>query len=1066
MKKVIRMFLNNPVLANLIMVFILISGIIAYSSIVREIFPSMEFNSINISVAYPGADPSETEEGVCRKIEEALENVDGVKKITANAREGSGSVLVELYDNVDSQRAKDEIETEINAISTFPTDAERPIVKIVKRRSDVLDIVVWGDLPERQLKEITRSLERDVKKVEGISQTYVQGIRNYEISVEISEEQLKRYGLNFSQIREVIRENAINVSAGNIRSNNGDFRIRGVGRKYQAKEYRSIPVINNNDGTYITLGQIADVYDSFNINSRFYSTFNGKPAATVVVQKTENEDSINISAKVHEFVKKQRAKLPPNVKLTISDDNSVAVRSRLDLLLRNGKFGLLLVFLSLWLFLNTRLSFWVTMGIPISVAGAIFVMNMCGQSLNMLSMFGLIMVLGLIVDDAIVVGEAIYKRRENGEMALDAAVNGTSEVFMSVIAAVLTTIIAYIPLYFIDGVIGRFIRQIPTPVIAALGFSLIESLFILPVHLRHIPDLNKKNRLESFLLKNNENALYRGLYLITQSKKMYAKGLSWFIEYIYAPFLSLLLHWRYVTLAFSLSILFIVGGMIAGRHIKFKFMPDGDGDSIRAKVELAPGVVLKKTALIAKVYMNAWDKTVEEYAKEGKNIQKNYKAFIGGGNQNQFQITLELVPSEERNVYYKEIIDVWKKYIGNVPGVVATDFKVRHGGGPGGDPIDVEISAEDYEVVKRAAVALETKLKTIEGVYDAQIDWRAGKREFNLKIKPTAYKYGLTLSKIASYVRSGFYGSKAFSVQSGRDDIDIMVRFPEGKGRNSIKYFEDLRIKTPTGERVPLRSVVEISLVDGPSVIRRVDRQRAVSVTAAINDAVAAEDVIVASLVADFLPKLQTQYQVNIKMRGQQEERTNSMLSIFKWSPVALLGIYFIIAAIFKSYIQPVVVMITIPFGLIGGIVGHIIMGIDISMMSVFAMIALAGIVVNDAIVFIEAYNSRLGEGDNIYEALIYAGKRRFRAILLTTVTTFFGLMPMIFEKSRQAAFLIPMAITIAFGVLFATLLTLLLIPCLVLIVNDVKRFFYRIWHLKNIEREALEPRSSEFRHK
>ena len=1060
MKKIIEVFLKNPVAANLIMVIILICGFIASTSIIREIFPSIDFNMIRVSVAYPGADPAETEEAICRKIEEALEDVDGIKKIYANAYEGSGNVTVELNDNYDVQKAKDEIETEINAISTFPGDAERPIVKIVKRRSDVLDLVVWGDLPERQLKEITRTLERDLKTLEGVTQTYVQGTRNYEISVEVSEEQLKRYGLNFCQIRDIIKANAINVSAGNIRSNYGDFRIRGVGRKYQAKEYRKIPIINNNDGTYITLGQIAKVYDSFDIDSRFYSTFNGKPAATVVVQKTEDEDSIKISQVVHDFVKTKSKELPNNVHLTISDDNSVTVRSRLDLLVRNGKFGLMLVFLSLWIFLNTRLSFWVTMGIPISVAGAIFIMNAFGQSLNMISMFGLIMVLGLIVDDAIVVGESIYTRREQGELPLQAAVNGTSEVFYSVVAAVFTTIIAYIPLYFIDGVIGRFIRQIPTPVIAALGFSLIESLFILPVHLRHIPSLAKKNRVEEFLLNRSQNLFFKFLYYVSQSKKFFAKFLTIFIEYIYGPLLELLLHWRYVTLAFSLSILFIIAGLVAGRHIKFQFMPDSDGDSIKATVELSSGAVLNKTNLIAKIYRRAWEETVAEYAAQGKEIERSYKAFIGGGNQNIFKIFLELVPSEERNVYYKEIIDVWKKYIGRVPGVVATTIRVRHGGKPGGEPIDVEISSEDYEVVKRAANALEAKLKTIEGVYDAQIDWRTGKREFDLKIKPAAYKYGLTLAEIATYVRSGFYGSKAFSIQRGRDDIDIMVRFPEGHGRNSIKYFKDLRIKTPTGERVPLTSVVDITLIDGPSVINRVDRQRAVSVTGSINDSVASEDVIIASLRDNYLPKLANEYNVTVKMRGQEEERRNSMLSIFKWFPVALLGIYFIIAIIFKSYVQPVVVMITIPFGLIGGVMGHIIMGIDISMMSIFAMIALAGIVVNDAIVFVEAYNSRLEKGDTIYEALIYAGKRRFRAILLTTVTTFFGLFPMIYEKSRQAAFLKPMAITIAFGVLFATLLTLVLIPCLILIVNDIKRFLHRIWFWENVEREALEARS------
>lgn len=1056
-KNIIKVLLGNPVLANILMLLIFVSGAIGAVMMVREIFPRFSLDIITVTVSYPGADPEEIEEGICLKLEEALEGIEDVKEITTTASENVGSAMIECEENADVYRVKDEVKTLVDAITTFPEDAEKPIVQEVKFRGDVCALILSGDLPERQLKEIARKLENELLQIKGISQTSIGGARKYEISIEVSEENLRKYGLTFAQISEAVKRNGMNLPAGSIKTNTEDFRIRMIGRRYKAKNYENIPIIKRKDGTIITLGQIARIHDTFDEESDLSAIFNGEPAVEIGIYKTEEEDSIYITKQIDKFIAQKSRELPANVHLTKFRDRSRMVIDRLRILMKNGRFGLFLVFLALWIFLDIRLSFWVAMGIPISLAGAMAIMASFGGSINMLSMFGMIMVLGIIVDDAIVVGESIYSKRTGGDGPRDAAVNGTAEVALPVIAAVLTTIVAFIPLFFIKGVMGKFIRQIPIPVVAALGVSLVEGLFILPVHLRHLPVPGEMPKIKCFRL-----ASYLRSYI--------TRWLNFFINNIYGPFMDSILTWRYAALSIAIAVLMTVIGIIQGGIIKFVFLPQADDDFIRAKIEFPAGSPIKDTRLAAQKLLAGWKKVEKQFQQkipEGKKLTVGVYALIGGsirfdeakGNSNQMEVAIELLPSEERNIYYLDLLDAWQKEVGNIPGTIATKFETFRKG-PGGNPIEIQLMGENHDELLDAANKLAEKLKTMEGTFDVQTDYRPGKREFIVSIKPEAYKNGLTLNDIAQHVQGGFYGNEALRIQRGRDDIKVKVRYPEKSGRNSIEYFEKLRIKTPDGNMIPFLSVADIKMAEGQSTITRKNRKKIISVSCDVNDKQANAQEILEHIQSDFMPQLTKKYDVSYSLKGQSEETSDSLGSLFIGFPLALFGIYFIIASMFRSYIQPLVIMTTIPFGLIGGVIGHMLFGLSLTIMSLFGMVALAGIVVNDAIVLIEGINIRLAAGMPLFEALREGGKRRFRAIMLTTITTFVGLMPLILEKSMQAQFLIPMAISIAFGVLFATLLTLVLIPCLMAILNDIRRTYYLVWHFRLPSRDEVEPRA------
>ncbi len=1060
MKNFLYSILHNPVFANLLMFIIIAGGIIGGHTMIRETFPPFSMDQIQVSVVYPGADPSEVEEGICLKLEEALEGIEGVKKVTTQAVEGVGTALVECEDQADTDYIRNEVDTLVSGITNFPKDIENPVVRELKHRSDVMSVVVWGQLPEAQLKEFAREFEDEIKNLPGVSQTNLSGTRDYEISIEVSEERLRQYGLNFTDISDAVTKNGFNMPAGTIRTKGEEIRIRVLGRKYRAKNYRNIPIITRSDGTTIYLGDIAEIKDSFDEDAVVYSLFNGQPAVSINLFKTESEDALSITNEVNKLIKEKLATMPKSVHISKVFVVSRLILDRLNLLLNNGKIGLVLVFLVLWLFLDLRLSFWVTMGIPISLAGAMMIMALIGGSINMLSLFGLIMVLGLIVDDAIVVGESIYSHRKVGDAPETAAVKGTSDVAFPVIAAVTTTIVAFMPLFWIPGMIGKFIRQIPIPVIASLSISMLECLIILPVHLRHLPPTDHK------VMRFNP---------MGQIRKRVSAGLDYVIHCVYGPFIDRILPWRYAVLCIAISILAIVGGMKYSGFIKFIFFPKTDSDFVRATIEMAPGTPIEQTRKTAVRVMAAWkevEKKFEPQLPPGTHLTSSIYSLIGSSIDwrvqnnapNKFEVTVDLLPSQIRNISAQTLVDYWHKKAGDIPGAVATTFNT-FAGGPGGLPIEIELHGNNHEELLAAADELLNHLKLYKGVYDQQLDWRPGKREFIVKIKPEAYHHGFTLDDLAKHVHGGFYGRESLRIQRGRDDIRVKIRYPEKFGRDSIEYFKRLRVKTKEGKQIPFTALAEFKMQEGPSIINRNHRKRVIKVSADVNQNVGNADDIMRKVKANFLPELRKRYNndISYSLEGQQKEMIDSMKSLVISFPLALFGIYLIIATIFRSYVQPAVIMTTIPFGLVGGLIGHWLFGKPVSIMSMFGMVALAGIVVNDAIVLIEGVNSRLESGMPLYEALREGGKRRFRAIMLTTFTTFAGLMPLILEKSFQAQFLIPMALSIAFGVLFATLVTLLLLPCLLAILNDFRRYAFALWFGYMPTEEEVEPRAVSF---
>ena len=1071
-KTLLTVILRNPVFANVLMILILLCGFVGARIMVREIFPRFSFDLVAVAVPYPGADPDEVEEGICLKLEGALEGIDGVRRVTTTANEGTGSALVECDDNADVHEVRNDVKNAVDAIITFPRDAEKPIVREVKARSDVLAVALWGDLPESQLRELARGIREELLGLDEVSQVSISGIRDYEISVQVSEESLRRYGLTFAAVSRAVSRGSLNLPAGSIRTEGEEIRLRAFGRRYVAADYGDIAVLTRADGTVVRLGQIAAIRDSFSEDSRVRALFNGERAVSIDVLKTDDEDSIRIAAAVETFLARKSAELPDTVHLTKWRDNSRLVQDRLSMLLRNGRIGLLLVFLSLWLFLDLRLSFWVAMGIPISVGGGLALMAATGESLNMLSLFGLIMVLGLIVDDAIVVGEAVYVHRRQGEEAAAAAVAGTAEVAWPVVAAVVTTVVAFVPLFFVSGIMGKFIRHIPLPVVAALSVSLVEALLILPVHLRHLPDMRTGRKRPWWLA-------------MSVVRRCFSGGLEWTVEHVYGPAMDRVLRWRYVAVAVSIAVLAVTFGLIQGGIVKYVLFPETDTDFLRATIELPTGTPLAETRAVADQLQAAW-RRVEAAVEvpEGKSLTKAVYALLGatigrGGEQagdHLLQIYVELLATEERQIHYRKLARRWRDEAGPIANALATEFAAPEHG-PGGKALEIQMLSADQDELLAASRQLAGKLESLDGVYDVQLDHRPGKRELRVSLRPEASPLGLTLADVAQQLRQGFYGDEALRLQRGRDDVKVKVRYPLEGGRDTLGEFERVRIRTGAGAEVPLGTVARIEMAEGFTTIRRQDRKRVVTVSADVDRSRANAQEITVDLERRYLPGLTSRYSgLSYSTEGQAQRSRESLASLQIGFPLAMFGIYLILATIFRSYVQPLVIMISIPFGLIGAVYGHLIVGavksfewgmswgdvarsgMPLTMLSLFGMVALAGIVVNDAIVLVEAVNVRLSEGMPLFVALREGGKRRFRAIFLTTLTTFAGLTPIILEKSMQAQFLVPMAISIAFGVLFATLLTLLVIPCLLGVVNDVRRLLWLARYQRWPEREEVEP--------
>ena len=1051
MKALLAAFARNTVFANIALILIFMAGGLGIKNMTRETFPEFSIDMIAVSVPYPGADPEEVEEGINRKIEEVIEGIEGIQQFTTRSSEGFASINIEIQENFDVNEVLDLVRNKIEAIATFPEDAEKPTITAITLKEAVVVLYLSGTMSERGLKEWAHRLEDQIQLLPEISHANVSGIRDYEISAAVSEARLRQYGITFEQVTAAIRRSNLNLPGGTVRTKGEEIRVRTIGRRYTGEEFAKIVVLAGPHGEIITLDQIAVIKDGF-IQDSVVTIVNGQPAVLLEVLKTSKQDALVISNAVHKFVKSKQSQLPPGAQIGILYETSGMLRARINLLVNNGMIGFILVLILLWLFLDLRLSLWAGMGIPISLCGGLAILWSIGGTINMVSLFGFIMVLGIVVDDAIVVGEAIFHHRREGASALEAAIKGVTEVGMPVIAAVTTTIVTFLPLAFIGGVMGKFIAILPKVVIACLGISLVECLFLLPAHLSHLPGPEAKQN------KSANNFIIR-------LRQLPAHALTKFINHWYVPFLKISLQWRYLSFCTAICILLLTLGLMQGGIIKFEVFPEIDGYVITSNVRFPNGTPLDTTRrALERLDAALMQVAAQTTTRSGDDLVNNRLVLAGRSLGEMAEIgshvggmIVTLLESEKRGFHSKDLMVAWEKATGKIPGVESLTFEGMKAGPPGA-PIEIWIQGTRMKTILAAQDDLLEQLKCFDGVYQIRSDFSPGKNELRLNLKPAAHSLGLSLSDVARQVRAGYYGAEAVRLQRGRDDIRVKVRYT-AKERTRISDLERIRIRTLDGREIPLRSVASIEYAPGYATITRTNGMRRVTVSAAVDTTRTNANEIMTELKQGYFKELMHKYpHIYISMQGEKKKMRESFDSLQIGFPLAIIGIFIIVATMFRSYIQPFVIMFTIPFGIIGAVAGHLIFGYNLSMMSIFGIVALTGVVLNDAIVLIERVNGNLSQQMHFFEALLNAGQRRFRAIFLTTISTVGGLSPLIMEKDMQARFLIPMALSIAVGVLFATLLTLVLIPSLLVILNDCRRVLHWLCYGVFPTREAVEP--------
>ncbi|MEA2061924.1 MAG: efflux RND transporter permease subunit [Thermodesulfobacteriota bacterium] len=1040
MKALGKWSVENRVSVNLVMVFLIVAGLYTILDMRREMFPQFAVDMINIQIVYPGASPGDVEEGICIKVEEQLKGLEDVSRITSSSHEGYGFITVEFDSGIDLQEKRDEITTEIEQIDTFPDEAEEPVIKEIKNQNPAITVAVFGDVTEAVLRKTAEKIRDDLVDTGPISIAELVGVRDYEISVNVSEEALQKYNLSFDQVAVAVKSGSMDLPGGNIKTRGQEFIVRAKGQLYVGEEFEKLPVITQEDGTIVRLEDVAEVVDGFE-DTDIKARFNGYPAALVQVNRTSTQDTITITDTVKHYIEENRSAQPQGVSLACWYDLSEMVQDRIDLLVKNGAQGFFLVFIVLALFLNFKLAFWVASGIPISFMGAFLVLDYMGASINMLSLFGFIMTLGILVDDAIIVGENIFSHYTMGKSSKEAVMDGLKEVGGPVVMAVTTTIVAFTPLMHIEGIMGRFIAIMPQTVIAILVVSLFEALVILPAHLDHA------------LSGTSEQTILVSCHAWIRNRVDWC--LSRFIHKIYVPGLRYAIENRYLTLSVGIGILIISLGLVAGDHVSFVFFPKGDSDWVIAEIGYPLGTPfevtensikhIEKSAFqlnpcFSQRVDNKKDLLVNTFSLVGVIPRRDWKIGLQGGHCG--EVWIEILSAENRpDLPVTEVLARWRSIVGKLPGTEKLTFSSLEGG-PGGNPIEIQLAGKNFSRLRAAADELKEEIATYPGTFDITDDFRPGKVEKRVRVKNGAKSLGVTMGDIAVQIRQAYYGEEVLRIQRGRDDVKVMVRYSEKERRQEASLGE-MRIRTRDGREIPIYEVASIHEQAGYSVINRVDRKRVITVISDIDENVANARKIVMDLNGGFLERLVKKYPgVTFSLEGQAKRSKESLDSLKKGFVFAAMGIFLLLASQFASYFQPVIIMMAIPFGLIGAIAGHFVMGLVITMLSIFGIVALSGIVVNDSLILIDFINSRVNSGDEFSSAIIEAGKSRFRPVVLTSFTTIAGLSPLLFERSFQAQFLIPMAVSISFGLVAATFLTLLYVPALYMIVKDITVFF------------------------
>ncbi|GAB4367676.1 MAG: efflux RND transporter permease subunit [Acidobacteriota bacterium] len=1057
MTRVIRWFVGNPVAANLILVMIVAGGLITLPTIVKEFFPDFSLDVIRVTVVYRGASPEEVERGVVIRIEEAIQDLEGIKRMTSSAAENLGTVVIEVRSGYDTRKLLDEIKVRVDGIDTFPEEAEKPTVEEMTNRRQVINVAVFGRADEMSLRRIAERVRDELMEQPGITYATLSNARPYEIAIEVSEETLRRYGLTFDEVAQAVRRSSLDVPAGTIETRAEEIQIRTLGQAYTGAEYARIPLRTLPDGTRILLGEVATIRDGFEDTDQ-WTTFNGQPAQVIEVYRVGDQSILDVAETVKAYVADADRWLPAGIELQAFEDQSTAMRGRIDLLLRNGAMGFVLVFISLALFLRLRLAFWVSLGIPISFLGALWLMPTLDVTINMISLFAFIVVLGIVVDDAIVVGENIFTWQERTGKGVEGAVEGARRVAVPVIFAVLTTIAAFVPILNVEGNTGKIMRVIPLIVIPTLVFSLIESLLVLPAHLRHP---RRREREQALARRGGLLAPLRAVNRAwTAFQARFAGGVEFVIHRIYRPMLDWGLRWRYLTIAIGVSTLLLTAGLVGGGFIKFIFFPTVEADFVGGRVTMPLGTPETRTAEAVARLERAAERLREQIrAETGQDAFRTVRASVGaqplrgrqggpGSQRGGFsgahlgEVSIELLPSEQRTVTSREIVSRWRELVGPIP--EAREVAFTSSLFSPGEPINVQLTGFRMEDLVAAAAALRAKLETYEGVYDVADSYQAGKREIKLTVLPEAEAAGVRLGDLGRQVRQAFFGEEAQRIQRGRDDVRVMVRYPESE-RRSLADLAGMRIRTAAGGEIPFGSVARARIGEGYASITRVDRRRAVNVTAEVDETRGNANEILADLQREFLPELKARFPgLTWSFEGQGREQQDTLRGLLRGFAIALVAIYALMAVPFRSYVQPLLVMTAIPFGLVGAVWGHVLMGLDLTILSMFGLVALTGVVVNDSLVLVDYINVLRRDGVSLDRAVRDAGVARFRPILLTSITTFAGLMPLILERSVQAQFLIPLAVSLGFGVVFSTFISLGLVPAGYLVIEDVKRLLRR----------------------
>jgi multidrug efflux pump subunit AcrB len=1040
-KGIITWFVDNAVAANLLMAILLVGGGVSLFVVYQEEFPNIDPDVVQIRVPYLGASPEEVERSVCVRIEESVESVQGIDRMRSTASEGMCNVMIEIAEGFDSAQVANDVKSQVDGINTFPVETERPIVSKFLFRGGVMQILLTGDAGERTLKQLGQDLREQIAALPGITQVDLAFTRPYEISVEVPEHMLRRHGLTLAQVGDAIRRTSVDMPGGSIKADAGEILLRTEGQAYTGRELEDVVVLTRADGTRLYLDEIATVVDGFE-EGDLRARLNGTPAVMVKVFRVGDQDIISMAGTLKSFLADYERTLPEGLDVVIWQDESEELRTRLDTLTENARNGLFLVLAVLALFLRFRVALWVAAGIPIAILGAIMLFPFFGISISTLTVMAFILVLGIVVDDAIVVGERVYAHELNAESKRHAAIDGTYEVSVPVIFGVLTTMATFLPLMLGGGRMGDFFAVIGYVVCICLVLSIIESQLILPAHLAH-------RKTEGYLFERT-----RPVQGWIRFQSAIADALTDFASNVYRPAALRAIEYRYVTGAVALAALILVGGLLASGRIVFQFFPSVEGDRIYATLTMPEGVPIEATSRAIGQLEDGVERLKAELDAERpgqpslvQNVFVSLGRTIdrGGGpprpesaGQSHFgEVAIAMPPYDVRGeVSVKAISDRWRELAGPIPDAVALSFSAA--AFTTGEAINFELTGRDVDELRRMAAELRAEIGRYEGVYDLSDSFRAGKQEVRLTLKPAARTLGLTMNDLASQVRQAFYGLEVQRVQRGVDDVRIMVRYPESE-RRSLGNLEDMRIRTADGTEVPFASVAAVDIGRGFSSINREDGKRIVNVTGEVDRAVTTPEQVIGSLQRKVIPALLTRYDgVEVGLGGEQEERAESVASLGLGMLLALMIIYALLAIPLKSYLQPLVIMSVIPFGAIGAITGHYVMGEPLVFFSMLGMVALSGVVVNASLVLVDYVNRRRREGTEVLEAVQQAGVTRFRPILLTSITTFIGLAPLLANSNWATAFVIPMAISLAFGVMFATVITLFLVPALYMILEDV----------------------------